>query len=185
MSPSVVTPVAEALFQSASDGLLGGHCPPRYSITRRIQSTSPIPRPPSGAARSLKSRCAWALTSPGRMATLPRSWTSCARASRLPVGMQAGRLHHNRRPKRSARPRRRRSRRRIGAPATGNTYRARKGEAVSCDSPYSVLQGPNAAMRAGYASVSSHFELDTIMTLWPRSIASSSDSSGDFGQGIG
>ena len=54
----------------------------RKAMTWPIQSTNPMPRRPSGAGTSLRSRCVWALTRPGRMATLPRSSTGPARGPR-------------------------------------------------------------------------------------------------------
>ena len=78
MSASAVTPPRRLSSSPSATGCRSADadcC--RNAITRRIQSTKPMPRCPSGAGRSLKSRCTWALTSPGRMATLPRSRISC------------------------------------------------------------------------------------------------------------
>ena len=47
----------------------------RNSTTWAAHSTKLIPRRPSGAGTSLRSRCVWALIKPGKIATLPRSMT--------------------------------------------------------------------------------------------------------------
>ena len=58
----------------------------RRATTCRIQSGSGIPGRPIGAVRSLNSKCVWAFTRPGRIATLPKSrigdiGTSCPTAT--------------------------------------------------------------------------------------------------------
>ncbi len=85
----------------------------RNAITRRIQSTNAMPRCPSGAGRSLKSRCTWALTSPGRIADVSQIADFFA--------MLTSRLHHKRRfaPPRCS-PRRRQSARRRRETRTGH-----------------------------------------------------------------
>ena len=88
MSPSVVTPQRMLSSQAECDWpareLASGPPVADNPSRRRSQSTKPMPGSPSGTARSLKSRCVWALTSPGRMATLPRSRTSPCAATGCP-----------------------------------------------------------------------------------------------------
>jgi len=108
ISPNVVVP-ARKLSCNPRRIVCGDVCWPcrKWSMTSRIQSTKGMPGVPIGSGRSLNSRWVWALTRPGRMATLPRSST----------GMPAGGS-----PTATIRwPRKVTAPSTIGSPATGKT----------------------------------------------------------------